>query len=235
MEKPILTIIVPVYNEVRTIATILDQVTALPISKEIIVVENCSEDGTREFLQKYHHPEVAVHFQERNLGKGSSVRWAIERARGRWLVIQDADLEYDPRDLLRLLERAVSDNLTAVFGKRIFTPEARGSLIYQWGRGLLNLLFRFLFITGTQDVATCYKMIKTEVAQSLRLKCRGFDLDFELASVLRRLGHPIVELPVSYRPRSVAEGKKIRPIDGLKCLWAMVRVRITPRKWLVKI
>ncbi len=224
-----LTIIIPVYNEIRTIETVLKQVTALPVKKEIIVVENCSTDGTREFLASYHHPQVKIRLQHRNLGKGSSVRKGIDEAEGEWTVVQDADLEYDPRDLLRLLAKAKEGTGTAVFGRRIFAPATKGLILYQLGRGLLNGLFRWLYWCDVQDVATCYKMVPTDVAKRLRLRCTGFDLDFELASALRRLGHPIREIPVTYRPRTVAEGKKIRPLDGLKALWAMIRVRLTPR------
>lgn len=232
--RPKLTVVVPVYNERATILTVLEKVKALPVSKEIIVIDNQSTDGTRELLETVHDPEIRVVLQSKNLGKGTSVKLGFEMAKGEWVIIQDADLEYEPTDILRLLEFAERTGNKAVFGSRLLTGNPQGMLAFYIGRVVLNLIFRLLFSARTTDVATCYKLVRTDIAKRLRLKCSGFDLDFELASALRRLGYEIAEVPISYRPRTVAEGKKIRPMDGLKAIATMLRVRFQPRKTLLR-
>ncbi len=230
--RPKLTIIVPVYNERQTILTVLEQVKALPVRKEIIVIENRSTDGTRELLAALDDPYVRVVLQAKNMGKGTSVKLGIAMAKGEWVIVQDADLEYDPNDILRLLEHAERTGVVAVFGSRLLTGNPQGMWAFYAGRVVLNAIFRSLFSTPTTDVATCYKLIRTDIAKGLRLRCGGFDLDFELASALRRLGYGIAEVPIRYRPRTVAEGKKVRPMDGLRAIKAMLRVRLTPRQSL---
>ncbi len=234
MVKPKLSIVVPVYNERATVLTVLEQVRRLPVSKEIIAVENCSTDGTRELLANYQAQDVRIVLQAKNLGKGTSVKLGIALAKGEWVIIQDADLEYDPNDILRLLEFAEQTNQVAVFGSRLLTGNPQGMWAFYIGRVVLNLIFRLLFAARTTDVATCYKLVRADVAKKLRLRCSGFDLDFELASALRRLGYEIAEVPISYRPRTVAEGKKIRAVDGLRAIATMLRVRLMPKKALLR-
>ncbi len=234
MAQPKLSIIVPVYNERATVLTVLEQVRRLPVSKEIIVVENCSTDGTRELLANYQAPDVRIILQAKNLGKGTSVKLGIALAKGEWVIIQDADLEYDPNDILRLLAFAEQTDQVAVFGSRLLTGNPQGMWAFYIGRVVLNLIFRLLFAARTTDVATCYKLVRADVAKRLRLRCSGFDLDFELASALRRLGYEIAEVPISYRPRTVAEGKKIRAMDGLRAIATMLRVRLMPKKALLR-
>lgn len=233
MAKPKLTVIVPVYNERKTILTVLEQVKALPVHKEIIVIENCSTDGTRELLEALDEPNVRIVLQPKNMGKGTSVKLGMAMAKGEWVIVQDADLEYDPNDILRLLEHAERTGAVAVFGSRLLTGNPQGMWAFYVGRIVLNTIFRSLFSARTTDVATCYKLVRADIAKRLRLRCGGFDLDFELASALRRLGYDIAEVPISYRPRTVAEGKKIRPIDGLRAIKAMLKVRLTPKQALV--
>ncbi|MCS7265774.1 MAG: glycosyltransferase family 2 protein [Armatimonadetes bacterium] len=232
--RPKLTIIVPVYNEQATIMTILEKVKALPISKEIIVIDNLSTDGTRELLATVDDPEIRIVLQSKNLGKGTSVKLGFAMAKGEWVIIQDADLEYEPTDILKLLDFAERNSKAVVFGSRLLTENPQGMLAFYVGRVLLNLIFRLLFASETTDVATCYKLVRADIAKQLKLHCSGFDLDFELASSLRRLGYEIAEVPITYRPRTVAEGKKIRPMDGLKAIATMLRVRFQPRKTLVR-
>jgi dolichol-phosphate mannosyltransferase len=230
--RPKLTVIVPVYNERDTVLTVLEKVKSLPVSKEIIVVENCSTDGTRELLANLDDPAIRIVLQAKNLGKGTSVKLGIAMAKGEWVIIQDADLEYEPTDILRLLEFAERTGQVAVFGSRLLTGNPQGARAFYFGRVVLNWLFRLLFRATTTDVATCYKLVRTDIAQRLRLRCSGFDLDFELASALRRLGYDIAEVPITYRPRSIAEGKKIRPADGLRAITTMLRIRLTPQSAL---
>jgi len=234
MTKPKLTIVIPVYNERGTVMTVLEKVKALPVSKEIIVIDNLSTDGTRELLETVSDPEIRVVLQSKNLGKGTSVKLGFAMAKGEWVIIQDADLEYEPNDILRLLEHAERTGEVAVFGSRLLTGNPQGMLAFYIGRVVLNLIFRLLFGAKTTDVATCYKLVRSDIAKRLRLRCSGFDLDFELASALRRLGYNIAEVPITYRPRTIAEGKKIRPMDGVKAIATMLRVRFQSRETLMR-
>jgi glycosyltransferase involved in cell wall biosynthesis len=234
MAKPKLTVVIPVYNERGTVMTVLEKVKALPVSKEIIVIDNLSTDGTRELLETVSDPEIRVVLQSKNLGKGTSVKLGFAMAKGEWVIIQDADLEYEPSDILRLLEHAEKAGEVAVFGSRLLTGNPQGMLAFYIGRVVLNLIFRLLFGARTTDVATCYKLVRSDIAKRLRLRCSGFDLDFELASALRRLGYNIAEVPITYRPRTIAEGKKIRPMDGIKAIATMLRVRLQSRETLMR-
>ncbi|MCS3921081.1 glycosyltransferase family 2 protein [Fervidibacter sacchari] len=234
MAKPKLTIVIPVYNERGTVMTVLEKVKSLPVSKEIIVIDNLSTDGTRELLETVSDPEIRVVLQSKNLGKGTSVKLGFAMAKGEWVIIQDADLEYEPTDILRLLEHAEKTGEVAVFGSRLLTGNPQGMLAFYIGRVVLNLIFRLLFGAKTTDVATCYKLVRSDIAKRLRLRCSGFDLDFELASALRRLGYNIAEVPITYRPRTIAEGKKIRPMDGVKAIATMLRVRLQSRETLMR-
>jgi dolichol-phosphate mannosyltransferase len=234
MAKPKLTVVIPVYNERGTVMTVLEKVKSLPVSKEIIVIDNLSTDGTRELLETVSDPEIRVVLQSKNLGKGTSVKLGFAMAKGEWVIIQDADLEYEPNDILRLLEHAEKAGEVAVFGSRLLTGNPQGMLAFYIGRVVLNLIFRLLFGARTTDVATCYKLVRSDIAKRLRLRCSGFDLDFELASALRRLGYNIAEVPITYRPRTIAEGKKIRPMDGIKAIATMLRVRIQSRETLMR-
>jgi Glycosyltransferases involved in cell wall biogenesis len=234
MAKPKLTIVIPVYNERGTVMTVLEKVKALSVSKEIIVIDNLSTDGTRELLETVSDPEIRVVLQSKNLGKGTSVKLGFAMAKGEWVIIQDADLEYEPTDILRLLEHAEKTGEVAVFGSRLLTGNPQGMLAFYIGRVVLNLIFRLLFGAKTTDVATCYKLVRSDIAKRLRLRCSGFDLDFELASALRRLGYNIAEVPITYRPRTIAEGKKIRPMDGVKAIATMLRVRLQSRETLMR-
>lgn len=220
-----LSLIIPVYNELDTIQAVLDQVCALDVDKELLVIDNVSTDGTRELLQELA-PDygLRVMLQEVNLGKGNSVRTGIRAAQGEFLVIQDADLEYEPAELLDLLALA-EERYDAVFGSRLLRDPPRVAWHHALGRDFLNLAFNLLYDAQLTDVATCYKLLRTSVAQSLRLKSTGFDLDYELACRLRRAGVQIAELPISYHPRSIEQGKKLRWTDGLHALAALLRFR----------
>ena len=236
-----LSVLMPVYNERATWRRILELVEAVEIDKEIIIVDNRSTDGTREELAELlasgkagdalSDCRLRVVLQPQNLGKGSSVRRALELARGEFVVVQDADLEYDPHDYLNLLAAAErGGGRTAVFGTRLLRGSAarRGmpKTSFYYGRIGLSLAFRTLYGTPLSDVATCYKLLQREVAQSLNLRGSGFELDFEIPAKLRRRGVRIVEVPISYHPRTEIEGKKIRAgRDGLRALWTLVKYR----------
>ena len=223
----------PVYNERGTVREVLDRVLDVPIDREVIIVDNCSTDGTRELLEELDLPGVRVIFQTANMQKGNSVKKGIAAATGEFLVVQDADLEYDPQDHVAMLAEAEKDDVVGVFGSRPLGAEARGqklpSTVFSVGRNWITGYFRLLYGSRLTDIATCYKMMRTEVARSLDLQRDGFDLDFEIACKLTRLaaltGKRLVEAPIYYNPRSVAEGKKIRWRDGLTALAAITQFR----------
>jgi glycosyltransferase involved in cell wall biosynthesis len=224
---PALTIIIPAYNESGTIEAIIQRVRALEIDKEIIVVDNCSTDGTREILEKMPEEDgVTVVLQPENYGKGTSVRAGIERARGEFVVCQDADLEYDPQDIPRLLEVA-QGGADAVFGTRLSDRARRegGNTLFSAGRRWVTTWFNLVFGARLTDVSTCYKMMRTEVIRDIPLVGGGFDLDFEIPAKLRNAGVEIVEVPVSYDPRDFEAGKKINWRDGLKAMWTILKFR----------
>lgn len=246
---PVLSVLMPVYNERATIEEIVRRVQAVAIDKEIIIVDNCSDDGTRAVLQSWIERGEAswadgstldgapvsrfrIYFQKENRGKGASVRRALSLARGEWVVVQDGDLEYDPRDYVKLF--AVAEKARrpiAVFGTRLgrgtgaWKTQPRTSFFF--GRVGLSIVFRLLFARPLSDVATCYKLLPRSLAQALTLHSDGFDLDFEIAARLARNGVPIREVPISYAPRDAAQGKKIRVVrDGLRAAWALLKYRV---------
>ena len=196
-------------------------------AKEIIVVDNCSTDGTREQLQGLTYPDVRVIYHARNLGKGASVRTGFGSASGDYGVIQDADFEYDPDELALFTLKASATGATAVFGSRTLG----GRHIYKyaqnyWGVRLLTALTNVLFGGHLSDVAVATKMVRVEVFRALNLQGSAFDLDFELPCALFKHRHSIEEIPISYQPRTIEEGKKIRWTDGLHALWIILKMRL---------
>ncbi len=229
---PKLSIITCAYNERNTIMAVLDRVRAVDLGaweKEMIVVDNCSTDGTRELLQQVNWPGVRVIFQPTNLGKGTSIRTGFAQATGDYAVIQDADFEYDPEELPLFLKAVDSAGAEAVFGSRTLG----GRAIYKyarmyWGIRLFTFITNVLYGGKLTDVGTGTKMVRVDVARKLNLTGSGFELDFELPCKLLKAGHRIVEVPASYHPRTFAEGKKIKVVrDGLRTLWTILRTRLT--------
>lgn len=221
-----LTVVISAYNERNTIMTVIRKVQEVALDKEIIVVDNCSTDGTRELLQQVDR-DVRVIFQPKNLGKGTSIRTAIPYSTGEYLIIQDADLEYDPQDYYRALEEAQRKNSDAVYGSRVLGGRNTRYLRNYFGVRLLTFLTNWLFRSHLTDVATAFKMVRTSVLKQLTLKSTGFDLDFELTNKLCKGGWHIDEIPISYAPRSFEEGKKIRAKDGLRALYVILRDRLS--------
>lgn len=222
---------------------ILDRVREVDVEKEIIIVDNCSTDGTRKALQtlledgragdESSDAKLRVVFQEVNRGKGSSVRRALNLARGQFVIVQDADLEYDPEDYEKLLALA-RRGYDVVFGTRLArgtsTRAQQPRTSFYYGRLGLSLLLRLLYCVPMSDCATCYKLLRREVAQSLNLVSSGFDLDFEIAAKVARKKRArklrFAETPISYHPRTELEGKKIRVVhDGLRAAWALLKYR----------
>ena len=234
-----LSIIICVYNERDTVLTVLEKVRAVDLGpgweKEIIIVDNFSTDGTRELLQELDLPDVKVIFHPRNLGKGTSVRTGIAHATGDYAIIQDADLEYDPGEYHLFLERIAQDRPVAIYGSRTLGGRAVYKYIANYlGVRFLTWLTNLLYGARLTDVATGAKMVRVDVLKSLNLTGRGFDLDFELTDKLLRAGYEIVEVPITYRPRTLSEGKKIRPWDGIWALRVIIRDRFLPMDRVVR-
>lgn len=223
-----LTVIIPVYNERESFPETFNRVQAVDIDKEIIVVDNCSTDGTRELLARIDVPNVQVVLRSQNYGKGMSVRTGIALAKGEHIIIQDADLEYDPRDYHRLLQAQEATDAVAVFGRRAPVEGYTQPLSFRLGGRVLALVFSVLYGQWMTDIATCYKLIRRDVLQALPLESAGFDLDFEIPARLAMAGYRIHEVPISYRPRRVRTGKKIRWRDGYASLVGLCRWRFRP-------
>ena len=237
-----LSVLMPVWNESATLEEILRRVAAVDIDHEILIVDNVSTDGTREILQAMldsshagtpdSDARVRIAFQDENRGKGASVRRALELARGDWVIVQDADLEYDPRDYLKLMQAAEKRRLNVVFGTRLKGDTRAGQprTSFFYGRVGLSVFFRLLYGSPLSDVATCYKLLKRPFAQTLDLQSDGFDLDFEIAAKVARAAQKrqvrVGEVPISYAPRTELEGKKIRAVhDGLRAARALLKFR----------
>jgi len=233
---PKLSVIICAYNERKTIMPILDRVRAATLgegwSKEIIVVDNCSTDGTRELLQQIKWPDVRVVLQPRNMGKGTSMRKGYSLATGDYAVIQDADFEYDPEELELFTRAADETGAAAVFGSRTMG----GRAVYKYaanylGVRFITLIFNILFGAQLSDVAVGTKMVRLDTLGAFELTGRDFDLEFELACKLRKQGHRIAEVPISYHPRTAQEGKKLVGTKAIKTgfsiLWVFLRERLT--------
>ena len=212
---------------------VLDKVLQVELGsgwgKQVIIVDNYSTDGTRDLLDAIRSPQVEVVFHPRNLGKGASIRTGIAHATGDYAVIQDADTEYDPADLARLLKKAVELDADAIFGSRVAGGQRRYKYAHAyWGMRSLSMFTNLLCGSQLTDVGVATKMARTSVLQSLKLRGENFDLDFELPVKLVRSGYMIHELPISYNPRTYEEGKKIKVQDGLRAFWVILRERFRP-------
>jgi len=221
-----LSIIVPVYNEVRTIRAVVERLLAvdLPVAREILVVDDASTDGTREVLDQVAD-RVTVLRVARNAGKGSAVRHGLAHARGSIVAIQDADLELDPAELRELVAPILSGEAAVVFGSRFLRGRAGAPLKTFVANRALTAATNVLFRSSLTDMETCYKVMRTDVARSLGLTARRFELEPEITARLLRRGHAIRELPVRFDARSRAQGKKIGWRDGVQTLWVLMRER----------
>ena len=226
-----LSVIICVYNEKNTILEILKRVQEADLGqgweKEIIIVDNCSTDGTRDLLQTIKAQNVKTVLQPRNLGKGNSIRTAIPLCTGEYTITQDADLEYHPRQYSALLQKALQENLDVVYGSRVLGDRRYHNYAANyWAVRFLTFLTNLLFGSAFTDVATNYKLVRTSLLQSLHLCCSGFDLDFEISNKLALRTKKISEVPIDFEPRTYSQGKKIHAGDGLQALLVILRDRI---------
>ncbi len=227
----VLTVIVPVYNEAQTIDELLRRVLAAPYTKQVIVVDDDSTDGTADILETWEgHPQVELLQHSKNRGKGAAIRTALDHAEGRFTIIQDADLEYDPQDYPRLIEPLISGDAEVVYGSRyLYRKRERrtGWSFFRFGVTVLNLGVRILYGARLTDEATCYKAFSTELLRAMDLQCERFEFCPEVTAKACRLGMKIVEVPIRYDARSIQAGKKIRWTDGLEALATLWKLR----KW----
>ena len=226
-----LSLLVPVFNEVATVEAALEEICSaeLPVdSRELIVVDDGSTDGTRELLRGRSWPdEVKVHFHDRNLGKGAAVRTALAHATGTYSGIMDADLEYSTAEYGRLLEPLAVGRAEAVFGVRGFDSHAAYNFWYVMGNKFVTQAANVLYNTWLADLMTCQKVMRTDLFRSLPLRERGFGIEPEIAARLMRKRVRIYEVPITYKSRGRDEGKKLTALDGLRVLRTLLRCRFT--------
>lgn len=222
----ILSIIIPAYNEEKTLAAILDKVLEQDFGdwkKEIIVINDCSSDKTEEIARSYLG-RIRYIKHEKNLGKGSAIKTGLLAATGEAVIVQDADLEYDPADIKSLLDK-FDTGFNIVYGSRNMHPERHGYSHYVLGSKVLDWLTNILFWTRLTDVYTCYKLFETNILRQIGIESTGFEMEMELTAKALKKGYKIKEVPIHYYPRKFSEGKKIRAWDGLKGICTLLKYR----------
>ena len=226
MEQARLSIVVPAYNEERTIGQIIDRLHAACPFAELIFVDDGSKDRTLQILREKVRPTDIVVSKE-NGGKGSAVRMGYTHANGVYTIVQDADLEYSPEEIPELLSVVEEKHLPALFGSRRLKKQKQyAHLLTFLGGSALTVICNILYGSRLTDQPTCYKMVRTDILKTLPLRENDFRFDPEITAMLLRRGIPIAEHPVSYHPRTVAEGKKINWKDWFKWVWVFVKLRI---------
>lgn len=230
------SIVIPCYNEISTIGKILEKVLSVPldIDREVIIVDDCSTDGTREYLKKIDNDEVKVIFHEINKGKGASLRTGFSNAEGDIIIIQDADLEYDPFEYPKLLKPILDGKADVVYGSRFVGSESH-RVLYYWhslGNKLLTTISNMFTNLNLTDMEVCYKVFKKEVLNNFELCEDRFGFEPEFTAKIAKTGCSVYEVGISYYGRTYAEGKKIRWKDGIRALYVIFKYGLLPRKFL---
>ena len=228
--RVLLSIIIPVFNEETHIEEVLNKIRSvrLPenVDREIIVIDDGSSDRTPQILEKFMSDNViSVHTSVLNFGKGTAIRIGVKKAKGEIILIQDADFEYDPDDYTRLIGPILSGSSKVVYGSRFRGKITGMKPIYLMANKILTLLANVLYGAKITDEATCYKVFSSEVIKGLDLKCKRFEFCPEITAKVSKLGYKIHEIPINYRSRSVAEGKKISWRDGISAAWTLIKYR----------
>jgi glycosyltransferase involved in cell wall biosynthesis len=229
-KKPTLSIIVPVFNENKTLLPLLEKVQSVRLrglQKQIIVVDDGSADGTREILKKMKNPHIEVYYHDKNRGKGAAIRTAIPHTTGDYVVVQDADLEYDPADYEKLLGPLLEGLADVVYGSRFMGTHQAFVFTHYLGNIFLSSVTTLLYGTVLTDMETCYKVFKGEILRGLTLRSNRFEFEPEVTAKLLKQNYKIYEMPISYRGRGFSEGKKITWRDGITALWCLIRYRVS--------
>ena len=222
-----ITVIMPVYNEMDTLEEIVGRVRDVQVADEIIIVDDGSQDGTRELLDLFHsQPDIRVIMHEENQGKGAAVVTGMRAAMGDVLIIQDADLEYDPQDYPKLLRPIQDGETDVVYGSRFSEADNERPLFLNWMANiLLTLTTNLLYGASLSDMETCYKVFRRELVSDMVIHARRFEFEPEFTAKLLKRKIKIVEVPISFSPRRYGEGKKITPWDGVIALWTLIKYR----------
>lgn len=231
-EKPMtLSVVIPVYNEVELLVQSVKLVVAVDLADEIIIVDDGSTDGTKDLYPEVQalSDKIQIHYHPKNMGKGRAVMTGFGKATGDIYLIQDADLEYDPRDYPKLLDPIQTGRTTVVYGSRLNGGPTKAMFFWhKIGNKFLTLVTNVLYNVTLTDMETCYKVFRSDVIDGLSIKARGFEFEPEVTSKILKRGHRIYEVPISYNGREFDEGKKIRPIkDGSRAVWTLVKYRFT--------
>ncbi len=228
---PLLSILMPVYNEVRTIKEIITRVGDVElgaIRRELIIVDDCSTDGTREILKELsQNPARKIYFHGQNMGKGAALRTALTYATGDLIIIQDADLEYDPKEYAELIKPILEGRADVVYGSRLSGAKVKRAFNY-WhyvGNKFLTLITNLLYNSILSDMETCYKVFRADVIKNIQIKSNRFDFEPEITAKVLKRKYKLYEMPISYYGRDFSEGKKITWRDGFAAAWALIKYR----------
>jgi glycosyltransferase involved in cell wall biosynthesis len=225
---PLLSVVMPAFNELNTIEEIVRRVVAVPLRIELIVVDDCSTDGTRHTLVELQRElGFTLLLQPRNLGKGAALRRGFEAVHGDVVVVQDADLEYSPEEFPQLIELICQGRADVVYGSRFLGRHRVFLFTHYAGNRILTLLTNVLYNTMLTDMETCYKVMTTDVMRSMTLRSDGFGIEPELTAKIFKRGYRVYEVPITYDGRGYDEGKKISWRDGIVALWVLLRYRFT--------
>jgi glycosyltransferase involved in cell wall biosynthesis len=223
-----LSVVIPVYNEKNTIADIIGLVKAVEdLDKEIIVVDDGSKDGTVKILKDLEkvHPDVKFYYKEKNVGKGDTLRIGFSHTTGDYVIVQDADLEYDPQDYKKLLRALTEEKADVVYGSRFSGTRKDMSTVQYFGNKLLTIITNLLFGIMLTDMETCYKLIPGDFVRKLQIKSPKFDFEPEITAKILKSGLKLKEVPIHYKGRKYSEGKKITWKDGFAALWTLLKFR----------
>jgi len=220
-----LSVIMPVYNEKDSIKEIIGKVMAVPIEKELIIVDDFSKDGTRDILKAVNEPNVKIFYHEVNKGKGAAIKTGISHVNGDIVVIQDADLEYDPMEYLKLIKPIEQNEADVVYGSRFSGSTEKMSFAHLLGNKFLTITTNILYGANLTDMETCYKMMRAPIIKSLKLRANRFDFEPEITAKLLKKRLRLKEIPITYKGREWSEGKKITWRDGFTALWSLIKYR----------
>jgi glycosyltransferase involved in cell wall biosynthesis len=227
LHDPLLSVVMPVYNEYDTIEEIIRRVVAVPVRTQLIVVDDGSNDGTREILDGLQRElGFALILQERNQGKGAALRRGFVEAAGDLVVIQDADLEYSPEEYPELIELICQGRADVVYGSRFLGRHRVFMFSHYLGNWFLTLLTNILYNTMLTDMETCYKVMRTGIVKAMNLQSNGFGIEPEMTAKIFKAGHRVYEVPITYDGRGYEQGKKITWRDGVVALWVLLKYRI---------